>query len=79
MWAYRLMLKIPLTARVTKEEVCKQRKVMCIIKKRKLDCFDHVTRNYKYQLFHIIIPGKVEGRHGPGRRVVRVKKYAPVV
>lgn len=72
MWAYRRMMKIPWTARVTNVEVLKRigskMLVLNTIKRRKMEYLGHVLRNGKYQLLHNIIQGKIEGRRGAGRR-----------
>ena len=72
MWAYRRILKISWTDRVTNVEVLrrlnKQHEVINNVKKRKLEYFAHVMRNDKYKLLHIIIQGKIEGKRSAGRR-----------
>ena len=58
--------------KVTNEAVLqrmnKEREVLNTIKRRKLEYFAHVMRNSKYELLHIVIQGKIEGKRGPGRR-----------
>lgn len=46
----------------------KERDVLNIIKRRKLEYFGHIMRNQKYELLHIITRGKIESQSGPGRR-----------
>lgn len=69
MRAYHRMVKISGTDRITNEEVIrrlsKQRGLLDIIKRRKVECFDHVKRNQK--LLYIVIQEKIEGKRGPER------------
>ena len=72
MWAHRRMLRISWMDRVTNQAVMqrlnKEREVLNTIKRRKLEYFAHVMRNPKYEMLHVIIQGKIEGKRGPGRR-----------
>lgn len=72
MWAYRRVLKIPWTARITNENVLRRinrdRELLLTIKRRKTAYLGHIMRNTKYQLLQLIIEGKIEGKRGMGRK-----------
>ena len=71
MWAYRRMLRISWTEKVTNEEVL--RKVRCdkrlynIIQTKKLKYFGHIIRQNGDTLPRTLIDGKVKGLRGRGR------------
>ncbi|KAI8436544.1 hypothetical protein MSG28_010075 [Choristoneura fumiferana] len=72
MWAYRRMLAISWTHRVTNVEVLRRagrsRQLMQTIKKRKVAYLGHVLRHDRYELLQLIMMGKVAGKRAVGRR-----------
>lgn len=73
MRAYRRVLEIPWTARITHLEALRRMKKQIeimdtIYKDTETRILRHVMRNDKYGLLHNIIQRKVEGRRGPDHR-----------
>lgn len=73
MWVYRRLLRISWVDKVRNEEVLsrlsKQPEINKNIKIRKLEYFAHVIRHpERYNVLHLIMQGKIEGKRGPGRR-----------
>jgi hypothetical protein len=71
MWFYRRMLKIPWIKKVTNAEVLKragtERTILETIKKRKINYFETIMKEPKYELLRLVMQGKIEGRRGRGR------------
>lgn len=71
MYAYRIILEIPWTIKVTNIEIFGRLKksvgILNSTKRCKLEYFGHVMCSIKYQLLHIIIQG-IESKREPGRR-----------
>lgn len=73
LWTYRRMLRISWIDHVTNVEVMKRmgkdKEVINTVKTRKLSYFGHVMRHPEiYNILHLVLQGKVEGKRGPGRR-----------
>ena len=73
MWIYPRLLKISWVDHVINDKVLrrvgKNRELLLIIKKRKLEHFGHVMRHpEKYKILHLAMQGKIYGKRGPGRR-----------
>lgn len=73
MWVYRRLLRISWVERVSNEEVLrrlhKEPEINKNIKIRKLEYFAHVIRHpERYNVLHLIMQGKIQGKRGPGRR-----------
>ena len=72
MWSYRRMLKISWTEHETNQNVLhklhKERELLQIIKKRKLEYFGNVIRGPKYKTLQVIMQGKIEGKRRIGRK-----------
>lgn len=72
LWCYRRMLRISWTHHVTNETVLqrmnKDKEIMRTVKERKLAYFGHIMRNEKYEILHLTMQGKMDGKRGPGRR-----------
>ncbi|CAH2242692.1 jg7589 [Pararge aegeria aegeria] len=72
MWAYRRMLKISWTQKVTNEEVLRrvgcQRELWKTVKKKKVAYVGHVLRHDRYRLLQLIMMGKVAGKRRIGRK-----------
>ena len=72
MWVCGRILRISWRDHVTNVEVLRrmntESELMMLVKKRKLTYFDHVMRNEKYNLLHVIFQEKTEGRRAQGRR-----------
>jgi len=73
MWLYRRILRISWVDRVTNETILermgKEKVVMKMIKRRKLEYLGHIIRNdKKYKLLKSILQGKVFGKRRLGKR-----------
>uniref|UniRef100_A0A8D9DVR2 Craniofacial development protein 2 n=1 Tax=Cacopsylla melanoneura TaxID=428564 RepID=A0A8D9DVR2_9HEMI len=72
MWAYRRILRISWTDRVTNVNVLrrmgKEVEIINEVKKRKLTYLGHIMRGPKYEILHLIIQGKIMGKRSVGRR-----------
>ena len=72
MYCYRRILRVSWTQRETNESVLrrmhKDRELLGIIKRRKLEYFGHMLRGPKYRLLQTIIQGRIEGKRGIGRK-----------
>ena len=72
MWCYRRILRISWVDRVTNDEVLRrlhrEREVLQIVKRRKLEYFGHFLRGPKYELLKTIIQGHIEGKRRIGRK-----------
>ncbi|CAH2238876.1 jg13686 [Pararge aegeria aegeria] len=66
MWAYRCMLEISWTQKVTNEEVLRrvgcQRELWKTVKKKKVAYLGHLLRHDRYRLLQLIMMGKVAGK-----------------
>ena len=71
MWAYRRMLRISWTEKVTNEEVLKkvrcEKRLYSIIQTKKLKYFGHIIRQNGDTLHRTLLDGKVKGLRGRGR------------
>ena len=71
MWAYRRMLRISWTEKVTNEEVMKkvgcEKRLYSIIHTKKLKYFGHIIRQNGDTLHRTLLDGKVSGLRGRGR------------
>ncbi|XP_045542444.1 uncharacterized protein LOC123723524 [Papilio machaon] len=71
-WAYRRMLAISWTHKVSNEEVLRRvnqkRELLQTIKMRKVSYLGHVFRHDRYELLQLILMGKVPGKKSVGRR-----------
>ncbi|CAG9833495.1 unnamed protein product [Diabrotica balteata] len=74
MWVHRRMLKIPLTASKTNEEVLrsinKDKELLKIVKHRKMSYLGYIARETRYKILQLILKGRIEGRRGEGRKHV---------
>ena len=74
MWVHRRMLHIQWTDMISNATVLQRagvhRELLTIIKVRKVSYLGHVLRGERYELLHLIIKGKIEGRRGVGRRQI---------
>ena len=72
MWCYRRILRISWKDRVTNPSVLqrlhKDRELLSVIKRRKLEYFGHIVRGPKYKLLQTILQGHVEGKRRVGRK-----------
>ena len=72
MFCYRRILRISWTQHETNENVLrrmhKDRELLRIVKRRKLEYFGHIIRGQKYSLLRNIIEGRIEGKRGIGRK-----------
>lgn len=70
MWTFRRMLLglIKFQNETILERMGRERELLTIMKRRKTAYFRHILRKENYQLLHLIIKGRIEGRRGPGRR-----------
>lgn len=72
MWAYRRMLRIGWTQKVTNDEVLRRvnqkRELLQTVKQRKVAYLGHVMRHDRYELLQLIMMGKVAGKRKVGRR-----------
>lgn len=79
LWIYRIMLRIPCTARVTIKEVLRRmdwyRKLLRTIEVRKTAYLVQILRNEKYGLLQVILQGGVDGRKGISRKNSALDKH----